>query len=161
MWVSLQRWVSGGRPLGTVAAQGEMLPYWHNRVRLGAARDRWGVPVPLIECAYGPHEERLHAAMKREIAQVASVAGLTVVDVSEALTTPGLNVHELGTARMGSRPDTSVLDPDNRCWSCANVFVTDGACFPSGGWQNPSLTIMAISVRAGRRAAALLRERVY
>jgi choline dehydrogenase-like flavoprotein len=161
MWVSLQRVARGGRPWGSVVAQGEMLPYGHNRVRLGAARDRWGVPVPLIECAHGPHEDRLYAAMRRGIAQVAAAAGLTIVVVSNALTVPGVNVHELGTARMGSSPDTSVLDADNRCWSCANVFVTDGACFPAGGWQNPTLTIMALSVRAGRRAAALLRERRY
>lgn len=161
MWISLQRLAFDGQPWGSIVAQGEMLPYRHNRVRLGATKDRWGVPVPLIECAYGPHEDRLYGAMKREIEQVAAVAGLKIMDVSEALTVPGLNVHELGTARMGSSPDTSVLDADNRCWDCANVFVTDGACFPSGGWQNPSLTIMAISVRAGRHGATLLRQGKY
>jgi len=59
---------------------------------------------------------------------------------------------------MGADPRTSVVDADNRCWDCPNVLVTDGSCFPSGGWQNPTLTIMAISVRAARKAAALLRE---
>jgi choline dehydrogenase-like flavoprotein len=161
MWVTLQRRVSGGQALGSIAAQGEMLPYRHNRVRLGATRDRWGVPVPRIECAYGAHEERLYAAMRHQIERVATAAGMRITAVSRALTVPGVNVHELGTARMGSDPDRSVLDADNRCWSCPNVFVTDGSCFPSGGWQNPTLTIMALSARAGRRAAALLREGTY
>ena len=161
IWLTLQRVAPNGLPLGTVAAQGEMLPYRHNRVRLGRATDRWGVPIPLIECAYGPHEARLCAAMRRAVAQVAAVAGLRIANASRRLTAPGANVHDLGTARMGSRPDTSVLDADNRCWDCPNVFVTDGACFPAAGWQNPSLTIMAISARAGRRAAALLREGVH
>jgi choline dehydrogenase-like flavoprotein len=161
IWVSLQRATPNDRPLGTIAAQGEMLPYRHNRIRLGPEMDRWGVPVPLIECAYGPHEARLCAAMKRAVAHVAAVAGLRIASASRALSVPGANVHDLGTARMGSRPDTSVVDADNRCWDCPNVFVTDGACFPSAGWQNPSLTIMALSARAGRRAASLLREGVY
>jgi choline dehydrogenase-like flavoprotein len=160
-WISLQRFVPDGRPWGSIVLQGELLPYRHNRVRLGDATDRWGVPVPYIECAYGPHEERLYAAMTNAVDRIAAVAGLRIMDVSAALTTPGLNVHELGTARMGSSPDTSVLDADNRCWDCPNVFVTDGSCFPSAGWQNPSLTIMAVSVRAGRRAAGLLREGTY
>ena len=158
LWVSLQRLVRDGQPWGSIVAQGEMLPYRHNGVSLGSATDRWGVPVPLIRCGYGPHEERLYAAMKHTIEQAAAVAGMKVVTMSEALTVPGLNVHELGTARMGADPRTSVVDADNRCWDCPNVLVTDGSCFPSGGWQNPTLTIMAISVRAARKAAALLRE---
>ncbi|HYN96786.1 MAG TPA: GMC family oxidoreductase [Pilimelia sp.] len=161
IWVNLQRLAIDGQTWGIVSGQGELLPYRHNRVRLGAATDRWGVPVPHIECAYGPHEERLYGAMKAAVEQVASAAKLKIMDVSAELTVPGLNVHELGTARMGADPGSSVVDADNRCWDSPNVFVTDGACFPSAGWQNPSATIMALSVRAGRRAAALLREGVY
>ncbi|HEU4425663.1 MAG TPA: GMC family oxidoreductase [Pilimelia sp.] len=160
-WITLQRRVSNGQPCGNIEAQGEMLPYWHNRVCLGDAKDRWGVPIPRIECAYGPHEERLYGAMRQAVEHLAAVARLRIVDVSTALTVPGLNVHDLGTARMGSDPGTSVLDADNRLWDCPNLFVTDGACFPAAGWQNPTLTIMAISVRAARRAAALLREGTY
>ena len=119
------------------------------------------MPVPMIECAYGRHENELYTKMVRAIEHVANVARMSITEVSDALTDPGLNVHELGTARMGFNPATSVLDADNRCWDCANVFVTDGACFPSAGWQNPALTIMALSARGGRRAATLLQERVY
>ncbi|MET7575523.1 GMC family oxidoreductase [Streptomyces sp. NPDC005492] len=158
MWANLQRLTSDGLALGSIDAQGEMLPYRHNRVTLSNTRDRWGVPLPVIECAYGPHEERLYAAMRRGIEQAAAAGGLRITAMSETLTVPGLNVHDLGTARMGSDSDTSVLDSHNRCWDCPNVFITDGACFPSAAWQNPTLTIMAISARAGRYASELLRE---
>lgn len=161
IWVRLQRSAAHGRPQGVITAQGEVLPYWHNRVRLTDRCDRWGMPVPMIESSYGRHENELYAKMIRAIDYVANVARMSITEVSEALTDPGLNVHELGTARMGSNPATSVLDADNRCWDCANVFVTDGASFPSAGWQNPALTIMALSARGGRRAATILRERVY
>jgi choline dehydrogenase-like flavoprotein len=78
--------------------------------------------------------------------------------MSKTLSPPGLNVHEVGTARMGADPTTSVLDAHNQCWDCDNLFVADGACFPSCGWQNPSLTIMALAARAGRHAARRLAE---
>jgi choline dehydrogenase-like flavoprotein len=160
LWVSLQR--GGSAPAtGTIDAQGEMLPYWHNRVRLGDALDRWGVPVPVIECGNGPHEERLYRAMRGEVERAASVAGLRLTDIGDALTAPGRNVHDLGTARMGRSPADSVVDRDNRCWDAPNVFVADGACFPSGGWQNPTLTIMAIAARAARCAAKLLHGKAY
>ncbi|MER5214827.1 GMC family oxidoreductase [Streptomyces sp. NPDC002838] len=161
MWVNLQRLTSQGLTLGSIDAQGEMLPYRHNRVRLSDRRDQWGVPMPVIECAYGSHEQHLYAAMRRRIEEAAAIAGLRITAMSEALTVPGLNVHDLGCARMGSSADTSVVDPHNRCWDCPNVFVTDGACFPSAAWQNPTLTIMAISARAGRYAAGLVRNGTY
>jgi choline dehydrogenase-like flavoprotein len=156
IWVTLQRVTTCGLPVGMMAAQGEMLPYRHNRVRLGETLDQWGVPIPVIECAYGPHEQRLYTAMRRAIEYAATVARLRLTRMSDTLIAPGLNVHDLGTVRMGSGPRESVLDADNRCWTCPNVFVTDGACFPGGGWQNPTLTIMALSARAGRFAATLL-----
>ncbi|WBB73896.1 GMC family oxidoreductase [Micromonospora sp. WMMD1128] len=160
LWVSLQRG-DAGPASGGIDAQGEMLPYRHNRVRLGDTRDRWGVPVPVIECGYGPHEDRLYDAMRREVERAASVAGLRLTAVADTLTSPGRNVHDLGTARMGRSPADSVVDPDNRCWDAPNVFVADGSCFPSGGWQNPTLTIMAIAVRAARFAVGLLRDKAY
>jgi choline dehydrogenase-like flavoprotein len=94
--------------------------------------------------------------MRREAEHVAAAAGMRVISASEALTIPGETVHDVGGARMGSDRRTSVLDADNRCWDCPNVFVTDGAAFPSAGWQNPTLTIMALSARAGRSAARML-----
>ncbi|WP_405431206.1 GMC oxidoreductase [Micromonospora sp. NBC_00617] len=161
LWVTLQRLTTDGVPVGSIDAQGEMLPYRHNRVRLDGRTDRWGVRTPVIECAYGPHEDRLYTAMRAAVARAAEAAGLRLTGVADALTVPGLNVHDMGTARMGADPATSVVDANNACWDCPNVFVTDGACFPGGGWQNPTLTIMALSARAGRHAAGLLRDGVW
>jgi choline dehydrogenase-like flavoprotein len=170
VWVNLQRLTSRAQTpaatgsssaVGFIEAQGEMLPYRDNRIRLSAQHDRWGVPVPIIECAYGPHEQRLREEMRRAVTRAAAVADLRVTALADDFTAPGLNAHDLGTARMGTTSRTSVVDRDNRCWDCHNVFVTDGACFPSAGWQNPTLTIMALSVRAARCAVRLLRESVY
>ncbi|GAA2205011.1 GMC family oxidoreductase [Nonomuraea monospora] len=163
IWANLQRRTEAGSgaPLGFFSAQGEVLPYWGNRVTLSERRDKWGVPVPVIECRYGSHEKRQYEAMRAAVEHAATVVGLRITAIAASLTAPGLNVHELGTARMGSSPGTSVLSSENRCWDCLNVFVTDGACFPSAGWQNPTLTIMALSARAGRIAATLLRESTY
>ena len=61
---------------------------------------------------------------------------------------PGYYIHEVGGARMGSNQETSVVDPWNRLWSCKNVLVVDGACWPTSGWQSPTLTMMAITRRA-------------
>jgi choline dehydrogenase-like flavoprotein len=72
--------------------------------------------------------------------------------------TPGLFVHEVGGARMGTDPRSSVLNPFCRCWDVSNVFVTDGACWPSAGWQNPTLTEMAITARACDHAVSELKK---
>jgi choline dehydrogenase-like flavoprotein len=73
--------------------------------------------------------------------------------VSAAAPPPGYYVHELGGAPMASRPDDGVLDPWNRCWQAPNVLVTDGACWPTAGWQSPTLTEMAVTWRACAAAA--------
>jgi choline dehydrogenase-like flavoprotein len=75
-----------------------------------------------------------------------------------AQSTPGLFVHELGGARMGTSPTNSVVDSFCRCWEVPNLFVTDGACWPSGGWQNPTLTEMAITARACDHAIAEMKR---
>jgi choline dehydrogenase-like flavoprotein len=69
------------------------------------------------------------------------------------LSTPGMFVHEVGGARMGGDPGTSVVDPECALWDVPNVFVTDGACWVTSGWQNPTLTQMAITARAASRIA--------
>jgi choline dehydrogenase-like flavoprotein len=73
------------------------------------------------------------------------------------LSTPGMFVHEVGGARMGADPAASVVDPWCRAWDVPNVLVTDGACWPTSGWQNPTLTQMAITARACDHAAAALK----
>jgi choline dehydrogenase-like flavoprotein len=75
-------------------------------------------------------------------------AGFQTVFASGRLSNPGLAIHEVGTARMGNDPKKSVLNQYNQMWDAKNVFVTDGSCFVSQGCQNPTLTMMAITVRA-------------
>jgi choline dehydrogenase-like flavoprotein len=79
---------------------------------------------------------------------MATEAGFEITSVSATPAPPGLCIHEVGTARMGDDPKTSVLNRFNQSWDVKNLFVTDGACFVSSGCQNPTLTMMAITVRA-------------
>jgi choline dehydrogenase-like flavoprotein len=79
---------------------------------------------------------------------MARAAGWEILSSEPDLASPGLCIHEVGTARMGADPKTSVLNKFNQSWDVKNLFVTDGACFVSQGCQNPTLTMMAITVRA-------------
>ena len=85
-------------------------------------------------------------------------AGCEIHSTLPVVKTPGAANHEVGTARMGHAPTTSVLDAHNRCWDAKNVFVVDGACFVSQGTQNPTLTMMAIALRASEHIVALCRR---
>jgi choline dehydrogenase-like flavoprotein len=80
--------------------------------------------------------------------ELAEVAGVTLTQIDEAPRPPGSASHECGTARMGSDPANSVLDPNNECWEARGLYATDAACFPSQGTQNPVLTILALTARA-------------
>src|ERR1700674_5321201 len=84
-------------------------------------------------------------------------AGAIVTSIDDAPDPPGLALHEAGTARMGSDPASSVLDPHNQCWEAQGLYVTDGACFPSQGCQNPTLTILALTARACDHALRIAR----
>ncbi|HEU4733580.1 MAG TPA: GMC family oxidoreductase [Kofleriaceae bacterium] len=131
-----------------LAAIGEMLPDPSNRiVPRPDLVDAWGIPSVAIECAYGDNERRMMddaLACMREIAEAAGLEPRGDVMRLE----PGAFVHEVGTARMGARPESSVLNPRLQCWDVPDLFVVDGACFPSSGCQNPSLTMMALAARA-------------
>ncbi len=138
---------------------GEMLPNPENRVTLHPSRkDTWGLPIPHIDCAHGPNEK----AMVRHIlsdakAMLEAAGGRVVVQASEP-GKPGLGIHEMGTARMGRDPRTSVLNGFNQTHEVPNLFITDGAAMTSSGCQNPSLTYMALSARAANHATRLLKE---
>jgi choline dehydrogenase-like flavoprotein len=101
-----------------------------------------------IHCRYGENERLMAADQHRCLEEMAEVAGWEVETNETELGPPGLSAHEMGTARMGADPATSVLDRHNRCWDVPNLFVTDGASFTSSGSQNPTLTMMALTVRA-------------
>jgi choline dehydrogenase-like flavoprotein len=142
----------------TAVAFGEMLPNSNNKVTINnSKRDKWGVPVLHIDCTYRLSEHNLADDQRVALKQIAEVAGVTITQIDEQPPPPGSANHECGTARMGRDPSTSVLDEYNRCWDAHGLYVTDAACFPSQGSQNPTLTILALTARACDHALRRLR----
>lgn len=128
---------------------GEMLPRYDNHVRLHKTKsDKWGVPLLHINCSYGDNEKRMKQDMAETAKDMLTSAGLHDVTPYLHEPPPGLAVHEMGTARMGHDPSTSVLNSHNQCHDVKNIFVTDGAAMTSSSCQNPSITYMALTARA-------------
>jgi choline dehydrogenase-like flavoprotein len=129
---------------------GEMLPREDNRATLHPTLvDAWGIPTLHIECRWGENELAIHRDMNVAAAELLEAAGATHIEPSRSgPSTPGNTNHEMGTARMGRDPKTSVLNGWNQAWDVPNLFVTDGAAMTSSGCQNPSLTYMALTARA-------------
>jgi glucoside 3-dehydrogenase (cytochrome c) catalytic subunit len=138
---------------------GEMLPNPKNRCTLHpTATDAWGIPVLHIECAWGPNELAMHKDMSVAAAEMLERAGATQINLHTGVSTPGNTNHEMGSARMGRDPKTSVLNGWNQAWEVPNLFITDGACMASSGNKNPSLTYMALTARACHYAVDELRR---
>lgn len=138
-----------GRSHFIAASYAEMLPRQENRVTLDPNRcDAWSIPILRIDCSHGPAEVLRAREQASALWQLAEVAGVTLTQIDETPAPPGSASHECGTARMGSDPTSSVLTPYNECWEARGLYVTDGACFPSQGTQNPTLTILALTARA-------------
>ncbi len=130
-------------------AFGEMLPRFENFVTLNSSqKDAWGIPVVHIVCAFSDNEYAMAQDELETLKEMAEVAGFQVEAESCTLAPPGMASHEVGTARMGNNPKTSVLNSFNQSWDVKNLFITDGSCFIAQGCQNPTLTIMALTVRA-------------
>jgi len=130
-------------------AFGEMLPNHANRVTIDSAKqDKWGLPVLAIDCATGENEARMRKDMMNDMAESLEAAGVKQVRTYDNGSFPGMGIHEMGTARMGRDPKTSVLNAHNQVWDAPNVFVTDGSCMASTSCVNPSLTYMALTARA-------------
>lgn len=128
---------------------GEMLPYYENKVTLDKSKkDKWGLPVLAIDCEIKDNERKMRKDMMNDAKEMLEVAGLKNVQTYDRDYAPGMGIHEMGTARMGRDPKTSVLNANNQVWDAPNVFVTDGACMTSASCVNPSLTYMALTARA-------------
>jgi choline dehydrogenase-like flavoprotein len=141
-------------------AFGEMLPNHSNRVTLDPAKkDKWGMPVLAIDCATGENERLMRKDMMNDMAEMLERCGVKDVRTHDDEYFPGMGIHEMGTARMGRDPKTSVLNKHNQVWDAPNVFVTDGSCMVSTACQNPSLTYMALTARAADHAVAELNRR--
>jgi choline dehydrogenase-like flavoprotein len=136
---------------------GEMLPRADNRVTLHPYRkDSRGIPLMHIDCTHGENERRIAERANRDAVQMLIAAGFENVAPFSEVRAPGGAVHEMGTARMGHDPATSVLNGRNQAHDVRNLFITDGSCMVSTGSTNPSLTYMALSARAANYAADLL-----
>jgi choline dehydrogenase-like flavoprotein len=142
-----------------MTAFGEMLPEHSNRIYLDPNKtDKWGLPVLAMDVAIRENELRMRKDMQQDAVDMFEAAGLTNVQGFEKEYYPGMGIHEMGTARMGRDPKTSVLNAHNQVWDALNVFVTDGACMTSASCVNPSLTYMALTARAASFAVDELKK---
>jgi len=140
-------------------AYGECLPYADNRVTLDPTlKDKWGRPTLAIDSRFRDNEHKMSADALITMQEMMEAAGLKDIRVNGGTSHPGNANHEMGTARMGVDPKTSVLDKWNRLHAVPNVFVTDGACMTSSASVNPSLTYMALTARAVDHAVRELRK---
>lgn len=143
-----------------VTGFGEILPHHDNRIYLSKEKkDKWGLPALVMDCKLRDNEEKMRKDMMAEGAAMLEAAGVKNVRQWDSGYTFGQGIHEMGTARMGKDPKTSVLNGNNQVWDAKNVFVTDGACMTSAGCQNPSLTYMALTARACEFAVNELKKR--
>jgi choline dehydrogenase-like flavoprotein len=141
-------------------AFGEMLPNHGNKISLDETKkDKWGLPVLKIDCGIGENEQNMRKDMINDMAEMLEACGVKRVKTYDSGYFPGMGIHEMGTARMGRDPRTSVLNARNQVWDAPNVFVTDGACMTSAACQNPSLTYMALTARAADFAVNELNRR--
>ena len=142
----------------SLTACGESLPYAGNRVTLDRDRkDRWGLPLVRIDFSFGDNERAMRRDMRSSAEEMLGAAGLTDVRGFESQAVGGDCMHEMGTARMGRDPRTSVLNGFNQMHEVPNLFITDGSCMASSPCQNPSLTYMALTARACAHAVEELR----
>jgi len=140
---------------------GECLPRYENRVELDPETvDAWGIPALRIHCTFGDNELALREDVQLTAAEMLEAAGCRDIATYDRLdeTPPGLGIHEMGTARMGRDPETSVLNGHNQAHEVPNLFVTDGASMASSACQNPSLTYMALTARAANYAVEQLKR---
>ncbi|WP_411876191.1 GMC oxidoreductase [Vulcanococcus limneticus] len=185
LWAGIQRFDppapfkrDPGAAVGFLIGHGEVLAQDHNRVSLDPQRtDAWGIPIAHIDCRWGENERRMVAHMQARMQAVVASAGGQIAPLTDLFLfplleplvkgslavapdapPPGYYIHELGGAPMAERDDAGVLNPWNQLWRTPNLLVTDGACWPSAGWQSPTLTEMAITWRACEHAASALRR---
>jgi len=143
-------------------AYGEVLPNPNNRVILSKTRkDKWGIPLPVMDARMGDNEWALMRAASKDAEDILTKGGFKNIRIEEVKPTkPGNRIHEMGTARMGRDPSSSVLNKWNQSWDVENLFITDGAAMTSSAIQNPSITYMALSARAAHYAADLIEQGV-
>ncbi len=142
-----------------MSMQGEVIPKHDNHVRLSKElKDEWGIPQLITSVSYDDNDEKMLQDFLKQGSEILDVAGCKNIIPNDSKQAPGLDIHEMGGVRMGKDPTTSMLNKFNQLHECNNVFVTDGACMTSVGYQNPSLTFMAITARAANHAVDELKR---
>ena len=143
----------GGWTMGLMGF-GECLPYHENKMELDYDKlDEWGLPTVTFDAEWKENEYKMREDMIQQAVEMLQQSGFKDVRSYDDPGAPGLGIHEMGTARMGRDPKTSVLNGYNQVHTVQNVYVTDGSCMTSAGCQNPSLTYMALTARAANYAA--------
>jgi choline dehydrogenase-like flavoprotein len=138
---------------------GETLPYHENKVTLDKTKkDKWGLNVLAMDIEYKDNEKKMRVDMKNDAMEMLTAAGVKNVKGRDGNGTLGRGIHELGSARMGKDPKTSVLNKYNQVWDAPNVFVTDGSFMVSSSCVNPSLSYMAFTARAADYAVKELKK---
>ncbi len=147
---SFKRAVREPRPWGiSLGGFGEMLPRFENHCRLDdTVVDAWGIPVLYIDVTHGDNERKMAQDMADTATEMLEAVGAEDIASRTILAPPGLAIHELGTARMGNDPRTSVVNRWQQAHDVSNLFVMDGAVYPSSACQNPTLSLMALAARA-------------
>jgi choline dehydrogenase-like flavoprotein len=142
-----------------MGAFGETLPYHDNKVTIDKTKkDKWGLPVVAIDAELKDNELKMRIDMEKDGKEMLEAIGCKDVQTGNNNPYLGRGIHEMGTARMGRDPKTSVLNQWNQVWDAKNVFVTDGSCMTSAACQNPSLTYMALTARAANYAVDALKK---
>ena len=144
----------------SMQVMGEHLPYYENRITLNKEKnDNWGMPIIEIDCEFKENENNILEDGLNTGQEMLEAIGVKDVFTSKIdKWNPGLGIHEMGTARMGHDPKTSMLNKFNQIHHVKNVFVTDGACMASSACQNPSITYMALTARAANYAIDELKK---
>jgi choline dehydrogenase-like flavoprotein len=142
-----------------ITAFGEILPYHDNLIKLSdTVKDKWGMEALVMSAEIKENEQKMRVDMMNDAAEMLEVAGFKNVKTYDNGYIFGNGIHEMGTARMGRDPKTSMLNEWNQMHLCQNVFVTDGAAMTSTSTQNPSLTFMALTARAANYAVEQIKN---
>jgi choline dehydrogenase-like flavoprotein len=148
----------GGWSIGATGF-GEILPYHDNKISLDkTVKDKWGLPVLAMDAGLKENELKMRKDIIKELVAMFEASGVKNITTWDKNYAIGQGIHEMGSARMGHDPKTSVLNAHNQVWDAKNVFVTDGACMVSSACQNPSLTYMALTARAADFAVNELKK---
>lgn len=152
---ALQKEIQSTRGAGlSVTIMGEVLPRFENSVRIDkTVTDAFGIPALHIQARYTSNEFNMAKDAVQTFEELCHDCGFEVLARHDRMFPPGYSIHEVGTCRMGDNPKTSVLNKWNQSHDVRNLFVVDGSSFVSAGSQNPTMTILALSLRASEYLA--------